>query len=466
MIFTEWRFFPFFVLVFLVHWALPRERWRRVWLLVASYAFYGAWDWRFLGLIWLSTVMDYLFAWKLARVERRRRVWMWASVVLNLGILGAFKYCNFFVDSGALFLRFLGIDLHPTLLAIVLPAGISFYTFQSMSYTLDVYRRELAPARNLLDFAFFVAFFPQLVAGPIMRAADFLPQLEQERDLSRVDFRACLVLFLAGFAKKACVSDNLAPLVEHYFAAPELFGSASAWLATLSYATQIYCDFSGYSDMAIACAGLLGYRLCLNFDFPYFAQSITEFWRRWHMSLSSWLRDYLYIPLGGSRGSRAFVFRNLMLTMLLGGLWHGAAWNFVAWGALHGLALCVHRVWTARVPGRSVPRRALAALGLPLTFVFVCLCWIFFRAEDLATAWGVTRVLLFLGPGGPQQLELLVFLPLAALALAHLVVWRRWLAGWWTRPPAWGFAVAYGVLVGLCLPFVSIDFTPFIYFQF
>jgi alginate O-acetyltransferase complex protein AlgI len=466
MIFTEWRFFPFFALVFVVHWALKREQVRRVWLLAASYVFYGAWDWRFLGLIWLTTVMDYLFGLQLARVERRRKAWMWASVVMNLGILGAFKYFDFFVESGTTLLRALGIDVHPTLLRVVLPAGISFYTFQSMSYTLDVYRRELAPAKSLLDFAFFVGFFPQLVAGPIVRARDFLPQLEEPRRLSQVDFRACLVLFLVGFVKKACISDNLAPLVERYFEAPALYGSASAWLATLCYATQIYCDFSGYSDMAIACAALLGYRLCLNFDFPYRSRSIAEFWRRWHISLSTWLRDYLYIPLGGNRGSKLFVFRNLMITMLLGGLWHGAAWHFVVWGALHGLALAVHRIWSAAVPATSPLRRTVAALGLPLTFGFVCLCWIFFRAPTLPAAWTATRAFLFLDRGGPEELELVVFVPLAVLAAAHVAASKRWVAGWWRRPPAWGFALAYGCLVGLLLPFVPIDFTPFIYFQF
>ncbi len=466
MIFTEWRFFPFFLLVFAVHWALRREGARRLWLLGTSYVFYGAWDWRFLGLIWLTTVMDYLFGAQLARVERRRVAWMWASVVMNLGILGAFKYFDFFVGSGTQVLHWLGLDVRATALEIVLPAGISFYTFQSMSYTLDVYRRELLPAKSLLDFAFFVAFFPQLVAGPIVRAADFLPQLAEPRSLARIDFRACLVLFLSGFVKKACVSDNLAPLVERYFEAPALYGSASAWLATLSYATQIYCDFSGYSDMAIACAALLGYRLRLNFDFPYLARSITEFWRRWHMSLSTWLRDYLYIPLGGSRGSRLFVFRNLMLTMLLGGLWHGAAWHFVVWGGLHGLALAWHRAWRGWFSEASRVRRLLAPLGLPLTLSFVCLGWIFFRARTLPDAWTATRAFLFLGTPGTQELDPLVFAPLFLLALAHVVTRRRWLAGWWEKLPAWGFAVAYGSLVGLVLPFVSVDFTPFIYFQF
>jgi alginate O-acetyltransferase complex protein AlgI len=304
MIFTELSFLAFFALVFGVHWWLTSHRARKLWLLAASYFFYGAWDWRFLSLIVGSTALDYVVGLRLEGNddERSRKRWIALSVVANLGLLGVFKYANFFLDSAIRLASALGFEASPHVLGIVLPVGISFYTFQTMSYSLDVYRRELRAVRDPLDFALFVTFFPQLVAGPIVRAIDFLPQLERVRVWRDVRVRACATLFLVGYVKKACIGDNVAELVDPYFKDPALYDALSAWIAVLFYAVQIYCDFSGYSDMAIATAGLFGYELRLNFDFPYFAASIRDFWRRWHMSLSSWLRDYLYIPLGGSRG--------------------------------------------------------------------------------------------------------------------------------------------------------------------
>ena len=264
-------------------------------------------------------------------------------------------------------------------LSIVLPVGISFYTFQTLSYSIDIYAGRLQPQKSLLDLATFVAFFPQLVAGPIVRAADFLPQLAIARSFSQVNVRACLILFMVGFFKKACVSDNLAPIVDRYFSAPETYNALSSWIGVLSYTVQIYCDFSGYSDMAIACAGLLGYELCVNFDFPYLASSITDFWRRWHISLSTWLKDYLYIPLGGNRGGQLFTYRNLMLTMVLGGLWHGAAWTFVVWGALHGGALIAHKEWKKLMTSRAAATKPKNSLWpILLTFYWVCITWVFF----------------------------------------------------------------------------------------
>jgi len=461
MIFVEYRFLWFLAVVFTVHWGLQGARARKLWLLASSYFFYGVWDWRFLSLLLFSTALDYLAALGIERPGGRRRAWVTASLVGNLGLLGFFKYYNFFVDSGAELARWLGFQAHPATLAIVLPVGISFYTFQSLSYTLDVYLGNLRATRDPLDFALYVTFFPQLVAGPIVRAADFLPQMAEKKSLARVEFRAALVLFFVGFFKKACVSDGLAPGIDRYFADPGRFDALSAWVAVLAYAVQIYCDFSGYTDMALAMAMLFGYRLCTNFAHPYLAVSITEFWRRWHISLSTWLRCYLYVPLGGNRGSRLATYRNLMLTMLLGGLWHGAGWNFVIWGGLHGLGLSVARNWRERGGRQRYP-----ALSLPVTFVFVCFCWIFFRAQSLGDALTVARAFLLFSSGGEARLSRWLLAAFLGLAGLHVLSYRRWAFEWWRRPPLWAFATGYGVAAALVLTLLSVDTRPFIYFQF
>ena len=459
MIFSELRFFVFFALAFGVHWALRSNTARKRWLLVCSYFFYGIWDWRFLGLIAGSTLLDYVAALRM-RSSPSPRAWLLVSLVGNLGSLALFKYLDFFIESAAQLASALGFEPNLNTLGLILPVGISFYTFQTLSYSIDVYRRELEPVRRFDDFALFVSFFPQLVAGPIVRAVDFLPQLDTVRIWRDVRVRACLTLFLVGFVKKACVSDNVVQLVDPYFAQPNAYDALGAWTATLFYAVQIYCDFSGYSDMAIAVSGLLGYELRVNFDFPYFAASIKEFWRRWHISLSSWLRDYLYIPLGGSRGSVWFARRNLMLTMLLGGLWHGAGWNFVIWGGLHGLALVVHRLWEDA--GRKLP----ALLGMLLTFLWVCMAWIFFRASSLESAW--TSVRSFVGFASPGELSW-GWTPLAtfaALAGAHALGATHAAGRWLERRSEAAYAMCYGASFAVAFAFSNGAVKPFIYFQF
>ncbi|MHC4380608.1 MAG: MBOAT family O-acyltransferase, partial [Planctomycetota bacterium] len=302
MIFTEFRFLGFFLLVFAIHWSLRGARTRKTWLLLTSYAFYAAWDWRFLGLILASTLVDFVTGLRIAASEDpgTRKWWLRLSLCANLGILGFFKYCDFFLSSTASLVQAMGFEANLPVLELILPVGISFFTFQTMSYSLDIYYRRLEPTRSLLDLSLFVGFFPQLVAGPIVRAKDFLPQLERPQPFAAIAVKPALLLFLSGFIKKAVISDNLAPMVDAYFADPSAWSAGAAWIAVPGYAVQIYCDFSGYSDMAIALAALLGYRLCLNFHGPYLASDIRDFWRRWHISLSTWLRDYLYIPLGGS----------------------------------------------------------------------------------------------------------------------------------------------------------------------
>ncbi|MEL7350782.1 MAG: MBOAT family O-acyltransferase [Cyanobacteria bacterium P01_A01_bin.116] len=474
MIFTEFRFFIFFAVVFGVYWALRSNGWRKAWILACSYAFYGAWDWRFLSLIIGSTLVDYVVGLNLVKCDdsskanssKAKRSWLALSLCVNLGALAFFKYANFFADSAVGFFSWMGLPVNSVTLGIVLPVGISFYTFQTLSYSLDIYAGQLQPKKNLLDLATFVAFFPQLVAGPIVRAADFLPQLEIARSFDQVNVRACLTLFMVGFFKKACVSDNLAPIVDKYFAAPDTFDAISSWIGVLSYTVQIYCDFSGYSDMAIACAGLLGYELCVNFNFPYFASSITDFWRRWHISLSTWLKDYLYIPLGGNRGGQWFTYRNLMLTMVLGGLWHGAAWTFVVWGALHGGALIAHKEWSKL--GKKIPilAKTSALWGVLLTFYWVCITWVFFRADSFSSALTVLQSFVLLRSPGGEQLSLGLIGFLAVLLLLHWLTARQI----WTRAverlPGQLFAVGYGFAVAIILTLVPVGYTAFIYFQF
>ncbi|MCH7808221.1 MAG: MBOAT family protein [Planctomycetes bacterium] len=468
MLFVEPRFFCFFAAVFLIHWVISHATLRKVWLLLVSYLFYAAWDWRFLGLILASTVIDYSVGVMLSRPLSRagRKGWLIFSVASNLGILGFFKYYNFFIESAADVSALMGLSMPISTLNIILPVGISFYTFQTLSYSIDVYRGRLEPTKNFLDLALFVGFFPQLVAGPIVRAKDFLPQLRLPRVFARVEIRACLTLFLIGYFKKACISDNIAPIVDAYFAAPGDFSALSGWIAVSFYAVQIYCDFSGYSDMAIACAGLLGYRLCVNFHFPYFAANVSEFWGRWHISLSSWLKDYLYVPLGGNRGSKLFTYRNLMLTMLLGGLWHGAAWNFVIWGALHGFALIAHKEWrrlTGSQPKPSTPTRVLTTL---LTFYWVCLAWIFFRSPDLATSATIAKAFVLLQSEGSAHLGLDHVWLLPCLAAAHWAMYKGRFLDRLARMADWAFAAWYSLATSLVIALLPATYRAFIYFQF
>ena len=381
-------------------------------------------------------------------------------------MLGFFKYFNFFAESAAALMATLGIEVSQTTLAITLPVGISFHTFQTLSYTIDVYRGKLQPRTQLLDVALFVAFFPQLVAGPIVRAANFLPQLDSARKLSQVRVRACLALFLSGFVKKAVVADNVAPFVDQVFAAPALYDAFALVTGVCLYALQIYCDFSGYSDMAIAVAGLLGFALPVNFRTPYLAASITDFWRRWHISLSSWLRDYLYIPLGGNRGGRLATHRNLMLTMLLGGLWHGAAWNFIVWGFLHGLALALEREWRRTTLSGLLSGRMATAAGLAVTLCWVLVAWVFFRAPDFATASVYLGRIVTLEQGS-ALLEPAWLWAVFPCFLVVEAVQRRWdVLQRFSQLPAPVFSSAFGAAMALAVAFVPTGYRPFIYFQF
>jgi len=405
MLFNSFEFAIFLPIVVGLYWVLP-HRWQNRMLLVASYVFYGAWDWRFLGLILLSTIVDYNVGLRLGALpagespdaDRSRKRWVGFSVAVNLTILGFFKYFNFFVGSLTGLLDVVGLaPSSPILLQIILPVGISFYTFQTISYSIDIYRGHLEPAKNFIDFALFVSFFPQLVAGPIERAQVLVPQVLKERVFSSEVFVDGLMLIFWGLFMKVFVADNLAPLVSQQFSDPNVTGFG-ALVGVYAFAFQIYGDFAGYSNVARGCAKLLGIELMVNFRFPYISQNPSEFWRRWHISLSSWLRDYLYIPLGGSRGSSFSLYRNLALTMLLGGLWHGATWLFVLWGAYQGILLIIHRLvgssLTAVPLFRSHPKLSgWGIVQIVLMFQFVCGGWLIFRGQSVPQIAGMVQAI-------------------------------------------------------------------------
>ena len=396
MLFNTYQFVYFFALLFPTYWLLRRwTRLQNVLLLGAGYYFYACWNPKFLALLVLSTGMDYACGLWVDRAEepRRRKTIVALSMALNLGMLGYFKYYNFFAESLQTALARLGIIVPLTHLNVVLPIGISFYTFQSMSYVIDVYRRDLKPTRNLIQFATFVSFFPHLVAGPIMRPTALLPQVASPRRFHLQQFYDGSYLILWGLVKKVVVADNLALIVDDLFGRWQSLDGGVALIAIYAFAFQIYGDFSGYTDVARGVAKCLGFELTLNFHLPYFATSPKDFWNRWHISLSHWLRDYLYIPLGGNRGGKLMVYRNLMLTMILGGLWHGAAWTYVVWGCYQGLLLVGHRLaspWLERIwPADPVDRACWKALRIFVTFHLVCVGWLIFRSGSLEQALGM-----------------------------------------------------------------------------
>ncbi|UCD18029.1 MAG: MBOAT family protein [Candidatus Zixiibacteriota bacterium] len=478
MLFNSFVFAIFFPLVFCFYWLLP-FRAQNIFLLIASYIFYGYWDWRFLSLIAISTTVDYIAGINIDREHsrddagsmRRKKAWLAASVCTNLGILGFFKYFDFFIESFAGVLDAMHIPVDPLYLNVILPVGISFYTFQTMSYTIDVYRGKMTSTRRFFDFALYVAFFPQLVAGPIERARSLLPRILNCRTFNRSQFFEGLHLILLGLFKKVYVADNLGPLVDRVFMAANptsfevLFGG---W----AFAFQVYCDFSGYSDIARGCAKCLGIELMINFNHPYAAINPVERWRRWHISLSSWLRDYLYISLGGNRKGTLKTYRNLGLTMLLGGLWHGAAWNFVLWGAWEGLLLIGHRLLqpvfeAVTIFRRFVPDIIRRAFKILLLFQLVCFGLTIFRSQSVAHMWQLLGILFDAGGGVDHSLlkSLVQFvLPLTLFeALQYAVSRDEWARI--ERIPGYIRSVAYAILLYL-FAFHAASAQSFIYFQF
>ncbi len=472
MLFNSYAFAIFLPLVLVGYYALSPRR-QNAWLLVASYVFYGWWDWRFLGLILLSTLVDFAAGLGIERSRRAaaRQAWLLLSLGVNLGALGFFKYFDFFADSFARLLATLGLQATTVTLDFVLPVGISFYTFQTMSYTIDVYRGNLRATRDPLTFGLFVAYFPQLVAGPIERATRLLPQLQSERRVTADHVSTGSVLILLGLFKKLVLADSVAGTVDAVFASPDTASSAVLLRGAYLFTIQIYCDFSGYSDIARGVSRLFGIELMENFQQPYFATNITEHWRRWHVSLSSWLRDYVYIPLGGSRLGHGRTVANLMTTMLLGGLWHGANWTFVIWGAIHGAYLALHRILLG---GRRVPERmgvtgaggaCMFLLKLLGTVHLIVLTFVFFRSPHVGDAlrylWGIVS----LRGGDPfHWVNPLLLLFLLLLVDAPQYIWRSHTAVLRARWPVRG--AYYAMLVLLLLIMGGHVGEPFIYFQF
>ncbi len=469
MLFVELRFFLFFAVVLTLYWKLGRNEHRKWLLLAASYFFYGSWDWRFAAMLFVLSFADYLFARRIEDSEdlRTRRRYVAASVGMNLSVLGFFKYFNFFIDSAMALGRVFGLELGRHELSIVLPVGISFFTFQSLSYTIDVYRGDIKATRKASDYLLFAAFFPQLVAGPIVRPKMFLPQLLEKRSVDLDSIKFCIALFSIGFIKKACIADNVSPYVDQVFAAPEAYSNLACLTAVWLYAVQIYCDFSGYTDMAIAVAGFMGYKLAINFNAPYLATSLQDFWRRWHISLSTWIRDYIYFSLGGRSARRIITYRNLMLTMLAGGLWHGAAWTFVFWGGLHGLGQVIQQEFGRRCPGlqKSAAPVWTVCCWL-LTIHFVLVCWIFFRASDFGVAAVMLSKFWHLAADGPQQLPLFLVWVAPVLLLVQWAFSRLNLEALVRRSGPRTLSLGVGAVWALAIALLPLAYRPFIYFQF
>lgn len=475
MLFNSLIFFGFITIVFLVY---PRLRLRaqNVFLLAASYLFYGYWDWRFSFLLLTSTIVDFIVGRMLKRPGSRqfRKMLLFFSIGVNLCILGFFKYFHFFVDSAVSLLAAVGFEPHAPLLRVILPIGISFYTFKTMSYTIDVYRGKIIPTESFVDYALFTSFFPQILAGPIERASALLPQIAAPRQITREKVLAGLSLILLGYFKKVAIADTLAPMVGKIFDAPEAMSGGQLWSGVYAYTFQIYGDFSGYTDIARGIALILGFETMVNFNAPYLSRNITEFWRRWHISLSAWFRDYLYIPLGGNRHGAARTYVNLFVTMLLCGLWHGAAWTFVLWGAIHGIGLMGHRIrFGGDKPDFPWPQTvfgwAINILNLLFTFHFVALAWVLFRASSLKSALAYFEGLARFHQLGDFSASVL-------LAGGLLIVLDA--AQSWCKSPTWlaerrhhralRYAVAQLLLVGVLAASIAHvgTITPFIYFQF
>jgi len=467
MLFHSFAFLLLFTTTFVVYWSIKNHRRRVAWLVIASIIFYANWNALLVSLILFSAVFDFLMArWiEASPPPIRRKVLLTVSITASLGLLAYFKYTNFLIDATCSTAHLLGLETTRPVFQVVLPLGISFYTFETISYVVDVYRGRLKAERNFLDYALFLMFFPHLIAGPIVRPGHFLPQVKRIKYLNWYRVHLGMQLFLLGLIKKAVIADQLANLVDPVFASPGAYSSGTLWVAVLCYAVQIYCDFSGYSDMAIGTAHALGFHLPENFNMPYFAVNIADFWRRWHISLSTWLRDYLYIPLGGNRHGAAKMYRNLMITMLLGGLWHGAGWTFVFWGFYHGLLLAMHRAirWPAWLGNkRFVPLR------IGSTFLCVCAGWVFFRAKTFSDAW-LILYRMFVPTQGLALAPHVVMLVAAVLTLVFLAHILTLAANWQNlvrRMPLQ--LVAAAMAIGFLLAQILMPDTggAFIYFQF
>jgi alginate O-acetyltransferase complex protein AlgI len=474
MLFNSFIFFIFLGIVLPVFYLLPNRKSKNVFLLLASYFFYGYWDWRFCSLLALSSVIDYFVALQIDKNEDniKRKNWLYVSLISNLGILALFKYFNFFVDSFQVLSQKFGVHLDYLHLNIILPVGISFYTFQTLSYTIDVYKRELKASNNFIDFSLFVSFFPQLVAGPIERATNLLPQVSRDFGPTRTQIKEGLVLIVLGLIRKVLIGDTSGRFVDHIFGDLGQYKSIEILAGLVLFSVQIYADFSGYSHIARGTSKLLGIELMKNFEQPYLSMNITEFWRRWHISLSTWLKDYLYIALGGNKKGRNRTYVNLMLTMILGGLWHGASWNFVIWGGLHGTYLAVHKMFLGnkKVHAEKMDKLSVGNIfNVFITFILVLFAWLFFRS----TSWDNTTLFFSKIIHWESSEYALLFCTIAATFLIATLVFDilEYVTGSHTyllKIKSWGLKI--GILSAMLLvTFIYMfqtDPAPFIYFQF
>ena len=474
MLFNSIDFAFFLPIVFGIYWLLNRQlKLQNFFVLGASYLFYGWWDWRFLILIFISTSVDYLLANKIHATEKQhlKKQWLYLSLILNLSLLGFFKYYNFFLDSLVSSYSFFGTEINPKRLNIILPVGISFYTFQSLSYIIDVYRNKLQPSKNAVSFFAFVSFFPQLVAGPIERASNLLPQFYKKREFNYEQSVLGMRQILWGLFKKMVIADNCAVYVDLLYQYYPEYSGGTLVLGLVLFSFQIYGDFSGYSDIAIGSARLFGFDLKKNFAFPYFSKNISDFWRNWHISLSTWFKDYVYMPLGGSKTSTGKHIRNVFLVFLISGLWHGANWTFVFWGLFHSVLLIVFILLskTKFAPFKLVPKRIINFVGIAFTFALVTFAWIFFRSENLTQSFDIIKSLFNKSWLSTPDLEykyillLLLFFVIMEwfgkkqeFAIEHLNAIKSTFLRW----------IFYVFIVFLIAAFMVSNETPFIYFQF
>ena len=491
MHFTSHIFIIFLAVFFALYWCVRSARSQNAVLVVASYLFYGWWDYRFCALILFSSLVDFLIGSKIFTTDSpsRRKIWLGLSLFTNLGLLALFKYFGFFAENLDLLARSLGWSLHPITLKVILPVGISFYTFQTLSYTIDIFRRQLEPSKSLLDYLAFVSFFPQLVAGPIERGKNLLPQFQKYRSFERPLATEGCRLILWGFFKKLAIADPLAVVVDQFYGSWQTASGAELTLATVFFAFQIYCDFSAYSDIAIGTARLFSVKLMRNFAYPYFSQSIGEFWRRWHISLSTWFRDYVYIPLGGNRRGKGRNSFNLMATFLLSGFWHGAAWTFVAWGGIHGAALTGQRLSRSKSEnsehkparpetpgGEHFFPRPVVLFKILSTFAIVCCGWVFFRANSIGDAVGILSRMFSntFTPAGMTGFHSFIDLHETTLIVLLLFIGIEWVCRRQDCPLTGGKALlvplrwsAYTLLIwGSLYLIADIDEQPFVYFAF
>jgi D-alanyl-lipoteichoic acid acyltransferase DltB (MBOAT superfamily) len=480
VLFNSFEFLLFLPIVFILYWFVFYKslKFQNLLILIASYFFYGWWSYKFLGLLVLSTLLDYIYGFSVASSNpKRAKLFLWLSIINNLGILAIFKYYNFFVTQFQSAFDLIGIHVNPVLVTFALPVGISFYTFHGMSYVFDIYRGKLKPVSNVVDYALFVSFFPLLVAGPIERANHLLPQVQQKRKLNYIQTIQGLRLILWGMFKKIVIADNLAVFVDGVYKNYGRVDAFSLILGAIAFSFQIYADFSGYSDIGLGTAKLFGFELLSNFKFPYFSRDIAEFWRRWHISLSSWFKDYLYIPLGGSKGGKYQAIRNTFIIFLVSGFWHGASWNYITWGFIHAcgflplLLLNKNRKHTSDIVASNSSLPTLKELGnILLTFSFVTIAWVFFRASNINIALVYLRNTLLSIIHNPQQFlhfnqNLYIFFYIVPFLIGDWLLRRDERNLIFTNKPIWRYVIYLLLFIALLVAGFK-ENSSFIYFVF